>query len=214
VQTVSATTALPAVPSANNANGVADLGSQDFFKLLIAQLTNQDPMQPMDNQDLLNQISSIRDIELSTGLTESLQSVVGQQRFASASTMIANYVRSFPGADGLVRQGIVVGVRFEGDGTPQLQLADGTELAIDQVASVEPADRAAQSYIGSTVVGLDRSVLPQGQAVEGRVTGVSLSDQGGVTLELDTGQRLRIEDVVSTMAADVASVADTLASIF
>jgi len=214
VQTISATTALPTVPNANKANGVADLGSQDFFKLLIAQLTNQDPLEPMDNQDLLNQISSLRDIELSTGLTESLQSVVGQQRFVSASAMIGNYVRSFPGEDGLVREGIVVGVRFEADGLPKLQLADGTELAIDQVASVEPADRAAQSYIGSSVVGLDRSVLPQGQAVEGRVTGVSLTEQGGVALELDTGQRLRIEDVVSTMASDASAVADTLSAIF
>ncbi len=214
MESISAATALSAASPASNAQGVGSLDSQDFFKLLIAQLTNQDPLEPMDNQDLLNQISSIRDIELSTGLTESLQSVVGQQRFASASSMIGNYVRSLPGEDGLVRQGIVVGVRFEGDGTPQLQLADGTELAIDQVASVEPADRAAQSYIGSSVVGLDRSVLAAGQAVEGRVTGVSLTDQGGVALELDTGQRLRIEDVVSSVAADVGAVAETLAAIF
>ncbi len=40
----------------------AELGSQDFLKLMLTELTNQDPLQPTDNEALLRQISSIRDL--------------------------------------------------------------------------------------------------------------------------------------------------------
>ena len=41
----------------------SQLDSQDFFKLIIANLTNQDPLEPMDNQQLLEQIASLRQME-------------------------------------------------------------------------------------------------------------------------------------------------------
>ncbi len=40
------------------------LGSTEFFKLIITDLLNQDPLNPTDNQKLLEQISLIRDIEM------------------------------------------------------------------------------------------------------------------------------------------------------
>ncbi|MCH8965260.1 MAG: hypothetical protein IIB58_09890, partial [Planctomycetes bacterium] len=40
------------------------LGSAEFFKLIITDLLNQDPLNPTDNQKLLEQISLIRDIEM------------------------------------------------------------------------------------------------------------------------------------------------------
>ena len=34
-----------------------------FIKLLIAELQNQDPMNPLDNHEILQQVSQIREIE-------------------------------------------------------------------------------------------------------------------------------------------------------
>lgn len=42
---------------------MGELTSQDFLKLLVTQLTYQDPLDPMGNEELLRQISSIREIE-------------------------------------------------------------------------------------------------------------------------------------------------------
>ncbi len=179
----------------------AELSSDDFFKLLISQLTNQDPLEPTSNDELLRQISSIRDIELSTTLTESLEKLTGQQQFGSASMLIGQYVKSAADHNGATQSGVVVGVRFDGNGLPVLQLASGGELAMDQVASIESPVRAAEALIGQSVIGLDRRTPSAPEAVEGVVASVRADPGGDVFLELDTGEDLRLGDVIGAGAA-------------
>ena len=80
IQPVTAASQSRAAP----ATGIDGLDAGDFLQLMITQLTNQDPLAPTDNQALLDQLSSIRDIQLSTRLTETLQSLTGQQRYSGA----------------------------------------------------------------------------------------------------------------------------------
>jgi len=193
-------TSLAAAPSAAPAatsNSFAELGSQDFFRLMLTQLTNQDPLEPTGNKELLEQISSIRDIELSTTLSESLRILTGQQRFTSASSLIGQHVTGTPAEDGTTPGGVVVAVRFEPDGTPVLQLANGETLPLDRVSAIMPLRRAAEAIIGQAVVGADRRPGANGAAVEGVVTAVKEDTNGDVLLELDNGGDLRFIDVVS-----------------
>ena len=176
----------------------AGLSSDDFFKLLITQLTNQDPMEPTSNQELLQQISSIRDIELSTTLTESLQRLAGQQQFGSASTLIGQYVTSVPGSDGNVQAGMVVAVKFDSQGLPTLQLSNGAELKLSQLASIVSPIQAAEAMVGRLVTGLDRRNPAEPQVIEGLVTAVRVAEVGEVFLELDSGDDIRLRDVVAT----------------
>lgn len=194
---INAAVPLASSTSTGATNSLADLGSDDFLKLLITQLTNQDPLEPTDNEDLLRQISSIRDIELSTTLTDSLRQLTGQQRFASASSLIGRYVTGVPDAEGTVPRGVVVGIRFEADGQAMLQLADGSEISIDQVATIESAEQAAEMLINQAVVGVDQRDSSAPQVVKGRVTAVRVDDAGETMLELDTGEDLRFRDFVS-----------------
>lgn len=186
-----------ALSGAGSANSFADLGSEDFLKLLIMQLQYQDPLEPVGNAELLQQISSVREIELSTTLTESLRALTGQQHFASASSLIGKYVTALPDEDGNAQRGIVAGVRFADGGRPILQLANGGEMALEQVSTIEPPLRAAEALIGQVVVGVDRRDRANPELVEGVVTGVRVEAQNEVLLELDTGQALRFWDVVS-----------------
>ncbi|MCH9001436.1 MAG: hypothetical protein IIC02_02590 [Planctomycetes bacterium] len=190
---------------ASNVTGVtgasrsaANLSSDDFFKLLIAQLTNQDPMEPTSNQELLQQISSIRDIELSTTLTESLQRLAGQQQFGSASTLIGQYVTGVAGSDGKVPAGTVVAVKFDSQGLPTLQLSSGVELKMSQLASIVSPVQAAESMVGRLVTGLDRRNPAEPEVIEGLVTAVRVAEGGEVFLELDSGDDIRLRDVVAT----------------
>jgi len=192
---ISALSGLSNEPRAENS--FTGMGSEDFLKLLITQLTSQDPLEPTGNEELLNQISSIREIELSTALTESLGLLSGQQRFASASTLIGHYVKGLPAADGSVMAGMVVGVRFEADGRPMLELANGGAMSLDEVVSIEPPMRAAEALIGQAVVGVDQRKPLEPQVMEGVVTAATVDGQGEVMLELDTGQNLRFRDFVS-----------------
>ncbi len=185
----------PATATASG-NSTLGLGSEDFYKLLITQLTNQDPLEPTGNEELLRQIASIREIELSTTLTESLQALTGQQRFASASSLIGQYVSGLPGEDGVVASGVVIGIRFTEEGRPVLQLANGTEMPLEQVSTIQSPLAAAQALIGQSVVGLDRRDPSEPELVEGVVTGVAVTDTGETMLELDTGGDLRLSDLI------------------
>ena len=202
MEAISSLSSLSTSAGATAPNSFPDLGSEDFLKLLIMQLRNQDPLEPVDNAELLEQISSVREIELSTTLTESLRLLTGQQRFASASSLIGQYVTGLAGADGTAESGIVVGVRFADAGQPILQLSNGSEIPLEQVGTIESPLRAAEALVGQPILGLDRRDPADPRVVEGIVTSVRIDTQGEVLLELDTGQDLRFRDFVRIAAND------------
>jgi len=90
----------------------------DFLKLLITELQNQDPLNPADNQDILQQVSQIRSIQSTSQLTETLQAVLLGQNLASASGMIDKLVYGLTD-DGQEVTGRVDGVVVEG-GSPRV----------------------------------------------------------------------------------------------
>jgi len=179
----------------------SELGSQDFLQLLITQLTNQDPLEPTGNEELLRQISSIRDIELSTTMSQSLQGLTGRQSFASASGLIGQYVTALAGTDGTPQSGLVVGVRFTDNNSAMLQLSSGVEVPMEQVSAVQSPRQAAELLIGQMVRGADRRNRNEIKEVEGVVTGVQNdSATGDIVLELDHGGSLRLRDVQTAVA--------------
>jgi flagellar basal-body rod modification protein FlgD len=197
------TIASPAPPSrADPSHGLPGLGSDDFLRLLITQLRNQDPLEPVGNEELLQQIASVREIELSTTLADSLRVLTGEQRFGSASALIGQFVTSVADENGVAQSGLVEGIRFDDQGRPILRLSNGSELPLDQLARVEPPVRAAELLIGSAVGGVDRRKSAGPEVVEGVVTGVQVDAAGEVVLELDTGANLRFRDVIMVTPAE------------
>ena len=181
------------------------LTGDDFFALLIAQLTNQDPLEPTSNQDLLNQISAIREIELSTNLSTSLTSLTEQQRFASAASLIGQFVSGTAesaGDGGVPASGIVEAVRFDAGGKAVLELEGGSRIPLEEVASIMDARRAAEVFVGRYVTGWDRTDPVNPRLVEGIVTGTSTDEAGRVFLELDTGEALRLAELVDVVAME------------
>jgi flagellar basal-body rod modification protein FlgD len=84
--------------SANSASGkekpndLKDLEIDQFLQLMIAELTNQDPLNPMDNTQLVQQIGEIRQISATTQLSESLLAVQAGQSLTTASSLIGKKV--------------------------------------------------------------------------------------------------------------------------
>ena len=60
----------------------------DFIKLMITELRNQDPLNPMDNTEILQQMSQIRAIESNDRLTETLESVLLGQSMVTATSLL------------------------------------------------------------------------------------------------------------------------------
>jgi flagellar basal-body rod modification protein FlgD len=203
VELTGATSVLSPASTTATAGTFGDLGGEDFLHLLVMELQQQDPLEPVGNQELLQQIASVRDIELSTTLTDSLTQLTSQQRMASASGMIGQFVTGAFDDSGSAQSGLVVAVRFTQDGSPVLQLANGGELPLAQVASIESPVRAAEALLGRTVVGVDRRNPSDNEVIEGVVTGVRSDEHGDVTLELDTGLDIRFQDVAGVVSTEL-----------
>ncbi len=170
-------------PAPQSGGGFAAIGSTEFFQLIITDLLNQDPLNPTDNQKLLEQISLIRDIEMRTEVTTSLQSLIEQQRFGSAATLLGQYVEGDESAG--FSKGVVAGVRFDETGSPILMLDSGVEMPLSNLLTVTSLDRLAQGMVGQLITA---DIIEDGELteVEGVVTEVK-TQSGNVMLELDTG---------------------------
>src|SRR5918992_3478617 len=97
------------------ANGGFDLKTEDFIKMMITQLQNQDPMEPAKNQELLAQMSQIGQLQSATTLQESLKGMVLQNQIGAASGLIGKTVQGLDTNDDPVT-GVVSSVRVESDG--------------------------------------------------------------------------------------------------
>lgn len=113
------------------------LKSEDFIKMMITQLQNQDPLEPAKNEQLLTQMSQIGQLQASTDLQNSLKSLVLQNNLGNAGNLIGKVVN---GQDryGEPVSGLVTSVRIE-SGDVWLELDSGKTLALSSVTSIARA---------------------------------------------------------------------------
>ena len=74
------------------------VGTGDFLKLMLAELQNQDPLNPADNTALLTQLSQIRQVASSDKLSSTLNTVLLGQNLTNATALIGKNVKAL-GAD-------------------------------------------------------------------------------------------------------------------
>ncbi|MBI4681965.1 MAG: flagellar hook assembly protein FlgD [Nitrospirae bacterium] len=88
-----------ATPYSDGAKGGNALGKQDFLNLLLMQLSQQDPLNPMDNTEFTAQLSQFSSLEELANINSTLNDVlVFQQSMQNAS--IANLIGKSVKADG------------------------------------------------------------------------------------------------------------------
>ena len=73
---------------ASGRDAFSDLNLDEFLGLLITELQTQDPLDPMDNNEILQQVSQMREIESNMRLTDTLQTVLLGQNMSTASSLI------------------------------------------------------------------------------------------------------------------------------
>ena len=78
--------------AANGPRTLQDLDIDEFLKLMITELTNQDPLNPMDNAQLVEQIGQIRNISATNKLSDTLGAVLSGQSLSTASSLIGKKV--------------------------------------------------------------------------------------------------------------------------
>src|ERR1051325_5533427 len=75
---------------ASASNG--ELGKDDFLKLFVAQLSHQDPMNPMNDQDMMGQMASFSQLEQITNMAAANQSIATRLTSTTAVNLIGRTV--------------------------------------------------------------------------------------------------------------------------
>lgn len=111
------------------------LDVETFTKLLVTELANQDPLSPMDNAQIIEQISQIRSIEASTQLATTLEAVLLGQSVATASGLLGRTITG---------------------------LAEGSKQITGVVDRVSVAEGVARLHVGENTVELKNvtEILP------------------------------------------------------
>jgi flagellar basal-body rod modification protein FlgD len=112
----------------------ADMESGEFVNLLVQQLTSQDPMDPQDSSKILEQLSSIRNIESQMQLQGKLEDLVSQNQVSKASGLIGKTVEGVDASNDQV-SGRVTAVRVQDD-QAVLELDTGKRLAMGRVTMI------------------------------------------------------------------------------
>lgn len=133
-----------AATAASQQSALEKLDLESFLELLITELQNQDPLNPMDNTQLLNQLSQIRQIGATTQLSDTLNGVAEGQNLTTASNMIGRQISALT-EDGDEVEGLVDRVSLEtadnGRRTVQIHVGDQA-VPLRNVREVAPPANA------------------------------------------------------------------------
>ena len=119
-----------------------NLQADDFIKMMVTQLQNQDPTKPADNAQLLAQMSQIGQLQSSNTLTESIKGLVLQNQIGSAGNLIGKNVSGVDDQNNVIK-GVVNSVKVQSDGV-RLELDNGNTLPLANVTDIAPASATAR----------------------------------------------------------------------
>jgi flagellar basal-body rod modification protein FlgD len=119
-----------------SANG---LGVQDFLKILLTQLTYQDPLKPMDNQEFMAQMAQFTTLEQTQQMNDKLDKVLSAQSLTQSVGLLGRTVDATT-TTGSTTSGAVSAVAMTDSGpTLTLKFTDGTVLSgisISQISNI------------------------------------------------------------------------------
>ena len=135
--TTPVTAASATTPATSTKDSAVGFDKDMFMKLLVAQLKNQNPMQPTDSSAYMQQMAVFAQVEKLGQLLDSQKASQATQQRLSAEALVGMQVT---GSDSDANQitGTVTSVQLDGT-SPVLTLADGSTLDLSTITKVEKA---------------------------------------------------------------------------
>jgi len=115
--------------------GQAGLGKDDFLKLLVSQLKNQDPLQPVANNEFLAQMAQFGSLEQMYNLNTGVDNLFAELTVGRAVNLVGKKVRYSDSATGQSGTGTVSAFKMV-EGTPRLVVGTA-ELSLSDVEEVQ-----------------------------------------------------------------------------
>ncbi len=120
-------------PGAASADAGAGLDAQAFMLLLLAELRNQNPLEPVKENEMVSQAAQLNTVQELQQIRALLETVARGDRLARAAALIGRRVQARAPEGGLI-EGRVLGVALQGDQV-MLRLESG-EVPLEAVTAV------------------------------------------------------------------------------
>lgn len=114
----------------------SQLDSMDFLTLMIQELVNQDPLDPMKNEALLTQISQIKNMETLTNLDETISGMTLQQGVSTAGSLIGKEVSGISSMRENVT-GVVVKVMINAESGAVVVTDSGDQINVNDLTQIQ-----------------------------------------------------------------------------
>ena len=171
----------------------------DYLHLLVTQLRNQNPLEPMDNNDMAMQLAQLSQLEQMENMSTTFQKVLSAANRNHATSLIGKRVTFIPAGATTEAAGRVEGVEMI-DQQPRLHVNTGLKYTkadepateavhldeLDQTGSLQPTDTI-------TVYGI-------------KANGEELNGGNGVQIGLHDGQDFLTVGELSKVITDVFGV--------
>lgn len=182
------------------------LGQDDFLKILITQLRNQDPMEPMQDRDFIAQMATFSSLEQMTSMNKTMQEMRGIM-LGQATSYVGKSIqyetshydpetKMFIGKE--QHSGVVVAVENE-NGKTFLVTSIGHRVTFDAIQSVAAEERNPITenahLIGKIVSYALHNADGSMQHISSLVTAVSFLD-GKVQLILENNEKISLTEVL------------------
>jgi flagellar basal-body rod modification protein FlgD len=126
--------------SGSEAPSAAQLGQEDFMRILLSQLQFQDPLKPVDNQEFVAQLAQFSALEINRQQSEKVDQLLGIQAVLQSIGLIGKTVQVTSSA-GTSTEGRVETVSFR-TGQPMITVGTGTsavpDIPLSSVVVVKP----------------------------------------------------------------------------
>jgi len=109
------------------------LGKDAFLKILVTQMSNQDPLEPLDSAQFIAQMAQFAEVEQTANLNDKLANLGEYIRFSAAS-LVGSRI-TFADSDGQDKDGTVQSVLFE-QNSISVKVTSGEEVSISRISRV------------------------------------------------------------------------------
>lgn len=164
--------------------GDRQLGKDDFMKLLVAQLKNQDPNDPVDTKEMvtqLSQLTSVQQLEAMSSKLDTLTAATNSSAANSSSNLIGKTV-----------SGVADSVHLDSTGIASGAVRLSQDAAKVTVSVVNAAGRVVKSFdltktgAGAQAINWDGTTDSGERAAAGNYTfQVAAKDKNGTPIEAD-----------------------------
>lgn len=119
-------------------NSISGLAQQQFLQLFIAQLQNQNPLQPLSDSDMINQLTQINTMGSLSQLNASFADMLALQQLTQGSDLIGKSVTYAVDGSNETRTGVVNALAVQ-NGSVVLRIDNNDSVSLKNVQTVQLA---------------------------------------------------------------------------